>query len=64
MDMFWGSVFILGGFAFASVLASGSWWAVFPSFPLVAIGATILLPENSEAAFGAAILFEIVAGSF
>lgn len=45
---FWGTVFAIAGLAFLFVLFSGEWWAAFPGFTLLALGALILLPESLE----------------
>lgn len=44
-DVFFGSIFVLAGLAFLSLLLSGNWWAVFPGAALLGIGVVILLPE-------------------
>jgi len=53
---FWGGVFLLGGFAFLSLLLGDNWWAAFPGFTLAALGVLILLPESLEEIGGAVFL--------
>lgn len=53
---FWGSVFLVGGLAFLSLLFSGNWWASFPGFTLAALGVLILLPDSLEDLGGAIFL--------
>lgn len=55
-DYFWGAVFLIGGLAFLSLLFGGNWWAAFPGFTLLAIGALILLPEALDEMGGAIFL--------
>lgn len=45
-DVFWGSIFLLAGVAFLSLLFGGNWWAVFPGFTLVALGVIILFSKQ------------------
>ena len=40
---FWGGAFVLGGLMFLSLLLGDNWWAAFPAFTLLGIGAIILL---------------------
>jgi hypothetical protein len=44
-DVFWGSVFLLGGAAFLYVYAMGQWWGAIPGMTLVGVAGAILLPE-------------------
>lgn len=53
---FWGGVFLLGGFAFLSLLLGDNWWAAFPGFTLAALGVLILLPESLDELGGAVFL--------
>ena len=55
-DYFWAGVFILGGLAFISLLFSDNWWAAFPGFTLLALGALILLPKSLDELGGALFL--------
>jgi hypothetical protein len=41
-DIFWGSLFLIGGVAFLSLLFGGNWWAVFPGMSLLSLGVLIL----------------------
>jgi hypothetical protein len=45
-DLFWGSILLVAGVAFLSLLFGGHWWAAFPGFPLTALGVVILLWER------------------
>ncbi|GEM_PF-144410 len=45
---FWGIVFAAAGLAFLFTFLNGEWWAAFPGFTLLSIGALILLPESLE----------------
>lgn len=45
-DVFWGSIFLLAGPVFLSLLFGGNWWAVFPGFTLTALGVIILFNEQ------------------
>lgn len=62
-DLFWSGVFIVAGLAFLSLLFGGNWWAVFPGFTLVSLGALIILPASLEN-FGGAIFLGGIALSF
>ncbi len=62
-DIFWGAVFLAAGFSFLSLLLGGHWWASFPGFTLVGLGAVILLP-NSMGEIGGAIFLGGIALSF
>jgi hypothetical protein len=62
-DVFFGTVFLLAGLAFLSLLLSGNWWAVFPGATLVAIGIRILLPESLDN-FGGMIFLGFLALAF
>jgi len=62
-DLFWSGVFVVAGLAFLSLLIGGNWWAAFPGFTLVSLGALIILPE-SLGAFGGAIFLGGIALSF
>ncbi len=53
-DIFWSGVFIISGLVFLVLLFGGHWWAAFPGFTLVSLGALIILPESLDA-FGGAI---------
>lgn len=53
---FWGGIFLLGGFAFLSLLLGDNWWAAFPGFTLAALGVLILLPESLDELGGAVFL--------
>lgn len=53
---FWAGVFLLAGLAFLSLLFGGNWWAAFPSFTLLALGAMVLLPEKLGELGGAIFL--------
>lgn len=60
--IFWALLFAAGGIAFLSVMVGNrqSWWAAFPGFALLGIGATIALSEmhtpSSDWLSGAAFL--------
>lgn len=45
-DVFWGSIFLLAGPVFLSLLFGGNWWAVFPGFTLTALGVIILFSKQ------------------
>lgn len=45
-DVFWGSIFLIAGLAFLSLLFGGHWWSVFPGFTLAALGVIILLGDR------------------
>jgi hypothetical protein len=62
-DIFWGGIFLVAGLAFLSLLFGGHWWASFPGFTLVALGALILLPDPLEE-FGGALFLGGIALSF
>ncbi|GAB4539500.1 MAG: hypothetical protein Fur002_04780 [Anaerolineales bacterium] len=62
-QFFWGGVFLLAGLGFLSLLLNGNWWATFPGFTLVALGAVSMLPPALED-FGGAVFFGGVALSF
>jgi hypothetical protein len=47
-DIFWGSIFVLLGLLFLSMLLGGHWWSVFPGFTLLAIGVLIVLPDRMD----------------
>ena len=51
-DVFWGSIFLLAGVAFLSLLFGGNWWAVFPGFTLVALELRTLDVETARAHYG------------
>ena len=55
-DVFFGTIFLLAGLAFLSLLFGGNWWAVFPGAALFGIGATILLPSSLDFAGGLVFL--------
>lgn len=56
---FWGSVFLIGGLAFLSLLFSGNWWAAFPGFTLAGLGVLILLPDPLDDLGGVVFLGSI-----
>ena len=62
-DIFWGGAFLAAGLVFLSLLFGGHWWASFPGFTLVALGALILLP-NSLDDFGGALFLGGIGLSF
>jgi hypothetical protein len=62
-DIFWGGAFLVAGLAFLSLLFGGNWWASFPGFTLVALGALILLPDSLED-FGGALFLGGIGLSF
>jgi hypothetical protein len=62
-DIFWGGAFLAAGLAFLSLLFGGHWWASFPGFTLVALGALILLPESLDQ-FGGALFLGGIGLSF
>ena len=41
--LFWGGTFLAIGLVFLTLLFGGHWWAAFPGFTLVGLGALILL---------------------
>ncbi len=55
-DVFWGSIFLLAGPVFLSLLFGGNWWAVFPGFTLTALGVIILFNEQLGEFSGMVIL--------
>jgi hypothetical protein len=61
--IFWGGIFLVAGLAFLSLLFGGHWWASFPGFTLVALGALILLPKQLDD-FGGALFLGGIALSF
>jgi hypothetical protein len=62
-DIFWGGTFLAAGLIFLSLLFGGHWWASFPGFTLVALGALILLPKSLDQ-FGGALFLGGIALSF
>jgi hypothetical protein len=62
-DIFWGGAFLAAGLIFLSLLFGGHWWASFPGFTLVALGALILLPKSLDD-FGGAFFLGGIALSF
>ncbi len=49
VDLFWGVLGCVGGFAFLYVLSHdvrANWWAVFPAMVLLGIGGAAFLPES------------------
>ena len=62
-DIFWGGAFLAAGLAFLSLLFGGHWWASFPGFTLVALGALILLPDSLDQ-FGGALFLGGIGLSF
>jgi hypothetical protein len=62
-DIFWGGMFLAAGLIFLSLLLGGHWWASFPGFTLVALGALILLPKSLDA-FGGALFISGIGISF
>ena len=52
-DIFWSGVCIVSGLVFLALLFGGHWWAAFPGFTLVSLGAVSLLPESLDAFGGA-----------
>ncbi len=62
-DIFWGGAFLAAGLIFLSLLFGGHWWASFPGFTLVALGALILLPNSLED-FGGALFLGGIGLSF
>jgi hypothetical protein len=62
-DIIWGGAFLLAGLAFLSLLFGGHWWASFPGFTLVALGALILLPKSLDQ-YGGALFLGGIALSF
>ena len=61
--IFWGGLFLAVGLIFLTLLFGGHWWASFPGFTLVALGALILLPKPLEE-FGGALFLGGVGVSF
>lgn len=45
-DLFWGSIFLIAGVAFLSLLFGGNWWAVFPGMTLLALGVEIFFSDR------------------
>ncbi len=62
-NIFWAGIFLAAGFSFLFLLFNGHWWASFPAFTLIALGALIVLPASMEN-FGGAIFLGGVALSF
>jgi len=62
-DIFWGGMFLAIGVIFLTLLFGGHWWASFPGFTLVALGALILLPNSLED-FGGALFLGGIGFSF
>jgi len=62
-DIFWGGAFLAAGLVFLSLLFGGHWWASFPGFTLVALGALILLPASLDD-FGGALFLGGIGLSF
>lgn len=62
-DIFWSGIFVVAGLAFLTLLFDGNWWAAFPGFTLISLGALILLPPSLEN-FGGAIFLGGIALSF
>ncbi|MBI5353730.1 MAG: hypothetical protein HZB50_13895 [Chloroflexi bacterium] len=62
-DLFWGGLFLAVGLVFLTLLFGGHWWASFPAFTLVALGALILLPD-SLSDFGGAVFLGGIGLSF
>jgi hypothetical protein len=62
-DIFWGGTFLAAGLIFLSLLFGGHWWASFPGFTLIALGALILLPESLDQ-FGGALFLGGIGLSF
>jgi len=63
-DIFWGSIFILGGLALLSLLRSGNWWPLLPGVSLLAVGALILLSDAAGAVYGGTVLLGGIAPAF
>jgi hypothetical protein len=61
--IFWGGAFLVAGFSFLFLLFGGNWWASFPGFTLVALGAVVLLPKPLDE-FGGALFLGGIALSF
>ena len=55
-DVFWGSIFLIAGVAFLSLLFGGNWWAVFPGMVLLALGVEIFFGGRLGIFDGAVIL--------
>ena len=62
-DIFWGGVFLAAGLVFTTLLFGGHWWAAFPGFTLIALGALILLPDPLSD-FGGAVFLGGIGISF
>lgn len=62
-NIFWGAVFLAAGLSFFLLIFGGHWWASFPAFPLMALGAIILLPDSLDE-FGGALFLGGIALSF
>lgn len=62
-DVFWGSVFLVAGVAFLTLLFGGHWWATFPGFTLAALGVLILFSEQLGD-FGGALFLGGISVSF
>jgi hypothetical protein len=62
-NIFWGGAFLATGLIFLTLLFGGHWWASFPGFTLVALGALILLPESLDQ-FGGALFLGGIGLSF
>ena len=61
--LFWGGTFLAIGLVFLTLLFGGHWWAAFPGFTLVGLGALILLPESLDD-FGGALFLGSIGLSF
>ncbi|MDD2921106.1 MAG: hypothetical protein PHQ36_02375 [Anaerolineales bacterium] len=55
-NIFWGAIFLAAGFSFLFLLFNGHWWASFPGFTLLGLGALILLPDAMSELGGAVFL--------
>lgn len=55
-DVFWGSIFLIAGVAFLSLLFGGNWWAVFPGMALLALGVEIFFGSRLGIFEGAVFL--------
>lgn len=64
MDVFWALVFGVAGavFLYMFVASPSNWWAAFPAFTLLGMGASALLPEALEAWDGMVFLGSIGLG--
>lgn len=66
--LFWGLLLTLGGLAFLGVMLSRreAWWAAFPAFPLLGVGALVLLgslaPQATRYLGGVLVLGSIGVG--